>query len=344
MSSMEKGPSNGGDHRGMVRESSSRGIMARARELVRSSSSRIVSSSEVAKDLSERRVLKEASSRREGSGRRGSGLGASSCHEPRVSSTSGRSRRAPPTRHVSSDNMENVVRSARNRDDLVTATMHGHGNISRVRNPRKPATESQPVSQRSSKTGVDRRSHMKRAMSRENVKPPEEYGPNATASSNAHSTMTTNMGLYGGNSPQPRRGRRRPVQTKNEGHDDEDETVEHLVETSDEDDVSDSDEDSFAGEDDLPKQPQKRSTSLRPLRKKVPARRDLMSLLRDRKTIQLADMEDRGNRRILHFFMYQHTLGIDLNELQVSVDQDLAMNGAEALRRPPLPLYVEPAN
>jgi hypothetical protein len=315
--------------------------MARARELVRSSSSRIVSTSEVAKDLTERRVLKEAGSRRDGSGRRGSDLGSSSCHEPRLSSTNSRSRRGPPSRHVSSDNMENAWRPSRNRDDLVTATLHGHSNISQVRNPRKSSTENQLVSQRAPKAGVDRRSHMKRAMSRENVKPPEEYGPNSTESSNSHNT---NMGLYGGNNPQPRRGRRRPAKTEDDVKDEVD-WVEQLVETSDEDeDESDSDEDSFAGEEELPKQPQKRSSSLRPLRKKVPPRRDLMSLLRDRKTIQLSDLEDRGNRRILHFLMYQNTLSIDLSELQASVDQDIAINGAEALRRPPLPLYVEPAN
>jgi hypothetical protein len=42
--------------------------------------------------------------------------------------------------------------------------------------------------------------------------------------------------------------------------------------------------------------------------------------------------------------MYQHTLGIDLTELHASVDHDIAINGAAALSRPALPLYVEPAN
>jgi len=44
-------------------------------------------------------------------------------------------------------------------------------------------------------------------------------------------------------------------------------------------------------------------------------RRDLMVLLRERRTIQPADLMDKENRRLLHFLMYEHKMGISQKEL-----------------------------
>lgn len=44
-------------------------------------------------------------------------------------------------------------------------------------------------------------------------------------------------------------------------------------------------------------------------------RRDLMDLLRERETIKQSDLMDKENRRLLHFLMYEHKMGISQKEL-----------------------------
>ena len=67
--------------------------------------------------------------------------------------------------------------------------------------------------------------------------------------------------------------------------------------------------------------------------------------MREEKTVQLLDLQDQKNRRLLHFLLYQHKLGVDMAQLQADIHDDIATNGVEqALSRPPLPLFVEPAN
>lgn len=342
----------------MERQSSRSGLMARvksARDMVRSSSARSLmrrepSERRLRKEGSERRSLKKESSSsekkassserkaaKEGNNESRSfressqrvGLSASSYHGGRTASSStstSRVRRAGPARHKSSDNMELMAggSSSTRRDDLGAATLHGTS-VSRIRSQRVLAKE--PGQRGTSKE--DRRSTMKRAMSRENVKRPEEYGPGAVA------VVATNpVSMYGG-STEVRRGRRRPTKAAEE---------EPAVVEEEEDEIADNSnqgsegDDSFAEEEEAPV---RRSGSSR--KGLAQPRRDLLVLLREQKTVHQTDFDDKENRRILHFLLYQHKLGIDLADLQSSVDHDIAVNGAEAMRRPTLPLYVEPA-
>lgn len=180
-------------------------------------------------------------------------------------------------------------------DDLGAATLHGKSTISRIRGTRdgKPASKGGRRS--------DKRSAMKRAMSSENVKPPEEYGEQ----------------------PEVRRGRRRP--------------------SKDSEDTGSDDDDSFAGEDDDLSDiaPLKPSSIGKQIQSKE-QRRDLLLLLREKKAVQLSDFVDcKDNRRVLHFLLYQHKLGVDLEGLQLKVDKDIAMNEGGRVPRPIPPLYVE---
>jgi hypothetical protein len=300
----------------------SRGIIARAREIAMTASMR--------KNDTDRKFNKESNRPAQRRASLDSGLGVSSYHSSGVANVPSKVRRGLPSRHVSSDNIEAGTSNAR-RDELATATLHGSTNVSRVRS--KKHIEKEVT--KNTKNVKDRRSHMKRAMSRENVKPPEEYGPNSQSVVAPSSSTKSPAGLYG-SSPEPRRGRRKPV--KEESYE-EDEANEQIVDPSE---VESESEDSFAEED-------HEGTALHnPIdiqrKKSTPIRRDLISLLRDQKTVHVSDMKDRDNRRILHFLIYQQSLNIDLTELQASVDHDIAINGAAALRRPTLPLYVEPAN
>jgi hypothetical protein len=146
--------------------------------------------------------------------------------------------------------------------------------------------------------------------------------------------------MYG--SGEVRRGRRRPKVEDDEPLVVEVEEVEsEEVEENSEDDSEG--DDSFAAEDDDDEP--KHESPVRAVNgnRKGEARRDLSVLVRDQKTVHAADFNDKDNRRLLHFLIFQHKLGVDLAELQATVAQDIAMHGAEALRRPVLPLYVEPA-
>jgi hypothetical protein len=317
-------------------ETGGRGIIARARDLAKAASWR--------KNDPDRKPMKEVHrpvQRRASvdcSDPRYAYSEKDSRHDTHGTTVSGKVRNGPPSRHISSDNLEPYHGGAR-RDDLGAATLHGNSDVSRVR--------SKKLNEKDSTKGTkpvkgDRRSQMKRAMSRENVKPPEEYGPNTTAVTKTLTQRTVAGGLYG-NSPEPRRGRRKPVKPEQDRVQ-EDSEFERIVDQSEDG----SSEGSFA-EDDVvvQKQPPKTSNASTQRKKLVAQpmqRRDVLSLLRDKKKIQVSDMKDRDNRRILHFLIYQHSLNIDLTELQASVDHDIAVNGSAALRRPPLPLYVEPAN
>lgn len=181
-------------------------------------------------------------------------------------------------------------------DDLGAATLHGKSTVSRIRGAR----DGKPSSKGGRRS--DKRSAMKRAMSSENVKPPEEYG----------------------DQPEVRRGRRRPSKQL-------------------EDTGSDDDDDSFAGGDDeLGDMAQLKSSSVGKKVRPKEQRRDLLLLLREKKAVQLSDFVNcKDNRRVLHFLLYQHKLGVDLEELQLKVDQDTANNEGGLVPRPIPPLYVE---
>ena len=74
-----------------------------------------------------------------------------------------------------------------------------------------------------------------------------------------------------------------------------------------------------------------------------PVRRDLRDLLRDKVAATMDDFESKENRRLLHFLIYEHKLGVSIKELKATIAEELADNPEKILCRPPLPLYVEPA-
>ena len=314
-----------------------RGIIARAREIAKAASWRKNDSDRKPGKEVHRPVQRRASV--DCSDPRYSYSETGSRHESYGTVLSGKMRNGPPSRHISSDNLEPYHTNSTRRDDLGTATLHGSADVSRLRS--KKLIEKEAVKNSRAVKG-DRRSQMKRAMSRENVKPPEEYGPNTTAVVKTQTRKAIAGSLYG-NSPEPRRGRRKPVEQE---HD-----IEH--EDSDFEGIVDQPEDgssegSFAEDEVVEQKQQPKSAKASMQRKKSISqplhRRDLLNLLRDKKKIQVSDMKDRDNRRILHFLIYQHSLNIDMTELQASVDHDIVVNGSDALRRIPFPLYVEPAN
>ena len=63
-------------------------------------------------------------------------------------------------------------------------------------------------------------------------------------------------------------------------------------------------------------------------------RRDLLVLLREQQTVTGKDLLDRENRRLLHFLMYEHKIGISMPELQHHIR-------SSPLAEEPRPLYVE---
>ena len=228
------------------------------------------------------------------------------------------------------------------RDDLGAATLHGSSQVSRIRRGSSArssrALDGHPArtSIQSSSTG-SRRSQMKRAMSKENVMPPEDYA----STSNHHKVYEPE--------PQVRRGGRRPP-SKQEPAVVEEEEDEHSScgSTSSEESgtsfggdeeggANDEEGGSSFAEEEEEEDSAKRSTQPQP--------RGLLSLMRDNETVELADLQSKKNRRVLHFLLYQHKLDIDMVQLQSDIDHDIAVNGLKkALQRPALPLYVEPAN
>lgn len=309
-------------------------------------------------DHQRRHVTRRSSdaSRRSRSG--GDSLEASSFHVASTRTGTGaggsRVRRAAPGRHKSSDNME--LRGGR--DDLGAATLHGNS-VSRIRGGskssrtldshlgtsstsghNKASSSSSTSAKQQPQSGNPRRSLIKRAMSQDNVKPPEEYA-NRGGSSNKS------------NEPEPvRRGRRR--------HNPEPAVVEEEEEESSSSDESgtsfgeeDSDDDSsssnFSGDDKVDDRGcalSKQHGSTRSMQQQQqPKRSGLLTLMRENQTVQLSDMQEKKNRRVLHYLLYQHKLNIDMVQMQIDIDDDIATNGIEqALSRPMLPLYVEPAN
>jgi hypothetical protein len=45
-------------------------------------------------------------------------------------------------------------------------------------------------------------------------------------------------------------------------------------------------------------------------------------LLREQKTVTQKDLTDKENRRLLHFLIYEHKMGVSLTELEKSVRKE----------------------
>jgi len=283
-----------------------------------------------------------------------------------ATSARGTGRRGPSRAHRSSDNMES---------GLGATTMHGSSSVSRIRSNASKSSRTLDSHLSSSQHGAasarhrhhskssETASHMatveakrapiQRAMSSDNVKCPEEYAASQTT----------------------RRGRRRQPAVVEEEEVEEEDATTTSHHDEDHDDVcstsSDESGSSFGGEESDAEegssvhQPSKSSVQssssngsgstkhhstahasrASPKPSPRPASTNLLELMRHDQTVQLHDLQDKQNRRVLHFLLYQHKLGVDMAQLQQDIHDDIATNGVEqALSRPPLPLYVEPAN
>lgn len=258
-------------------------------------------------------------------------------------------RRAAPERRNTSDNLGLAIRGA--------SKTRNSGGVSQ----REIVSKGNPQTEQSA-TSI-RRPNIKRAMSIENVRPPEQYGP---------STATS---LYGGGELK-RRGRRMTVapqtagRSLSRGRNETDERVkEELLRekpNTSPDESSSSDDDSSVEEGAV--QIMGKCTKWTSLNRDrlhrsqdacgqssavqnhdgdeqcaEPVRRDLRDLLRNKELVTREDLEGKENRRFLHFLMYEHKIGVSIEALKTTIRKELAEYPDEAFHRPSLPLYVEPA-
>lgn len=227
-------------------------------------------------------------------------------------SRSGAPSRIPPRRTRTGDGLEDLSRHRANTRDEMTSSGHGDSSRRGDRPRRKPKP-------------VDRRSLMTRAMSTQNVKKPEDYGPRATGG-DAEDEL-------GGTSHHEKRrvsGRRRmQVQRtasqrslskdrkgrSSRHNSDSDSEGEESAKSGDMPDIATSEPEvrRDVSERRLIRQSSRRvrGTSSRTLEPK----RDLLILLRDQKPVTQKDLKDKENRRLLHFLIYEHKMGISLGEL-----------------------------
>jgi hypothetical protein len=74
-----------------------------------------------------------------------------------------------------------------------------------------------------------------------------------------------------------------------------------------------------------------------------PVRRELRELLRDNLSVSREDLECEENRRLLHFLIYEHTMGVCVEKLKATIAKERSEHPEEVMCRPLLPLYVKPA-
>jgi hypothetical protein len=251
-------------------------------------------------------------------------------------------RRVTPGRHQSSDNLEFGVSSGLRK-------MRNSGSQQEIRLTSDSETKEIAAS--------IRRPKISRAMSTDNVKPPEDYRPSGVAQAKS---------VYGGGE-QKRRGRRitaaervnpgrslsrarRDAEEQVKGKETRDNAtcVSNGLRSSDDSDDDCMDEGAVHTRfrDSLRKMQEtggQKSFSVLDNGHDEPVRRDLRDLLRDKVAATMDDFGSKENRRLLHFLIYEHKLGVSIKELKATIAEELADNPEKILCRPPLPLYVEPA-
>lgn len=239
--------------------------------------------------------------------------------EPSAPSRRGPPSRVPPRRTRTGDGLEDLSRHRANgRDELEK----------RERPRRKPPKP------------TDRRSLMTRAMSTQNVKKPEDYGPRATGGaaaagggddlgSSTHSTTERHKASARRRMSSQRSASQRSLNKESKSRSRE-------PESDSEEEVDD--EEDKAPERKLTRQPSRR---VRGTSSRAPEpKRDLLILLRDQKTVVQKDLKDKENRRLLHFLIYEHKMGVSLAGLEKSIRQEKE-DGIEPDRRQRL--YIETA-
>jgi hypothetical protein len=247
-------------------------------------------------------------------------------------SRSGAPSRVPPRRTRTGDGLEDLSRHRANtRDEMMSSS--GPTETLRKTSRRKPKP--------------DRRSLMARAMSTANVKKPEDYGPRGSsrsgtsasggdelAATSAHSSLSKRSSSRGtdelvassahcSTSKSKTSGRRKMLlqRTESQRSLSKDRKPRSSRSRSNSDSES---EPEFAEEkkDTTPSEPRKTSRRRSTSTRKTEARRDLLILLREQKTVTQKDLTDKENRRLLHFLIYEHKMGVSLTELEKSVRKE----------------------
>jgi hypothetical protein len=252
-------------------------------------------------------------------------------------SRSGPPSRVPPRRTRTGDGLEDLSRHRANTRDEMMST-----------SGEEPAEPAEPrKSSRRSKTKPDRRSLMSRAMSTANVKKPEDYGPQRTSSrggeelvaSSAHSSLSKRSSerssgrggdeLASGSSHTSSRktsGRRRMLMQRSASQRSLSKEEKSRSSKSRASSDSEESEPEFAEDvkDATPSEPAKerKTTRRRGTTRPAETRRDLLILLREQKTVTQKDLTDKENRRLLHFLIYEHKMGVSLTELEKSVRKE----------------------
>ena len=325
-----------------------------------------VKSSRRSKELRRSASAVDEKPKKRSSRRRGDTLTSSSCHgdiEPR-------SRRTRDERSETPKPKRSSRRRNRGNDDLVGHTYHGEGPVSYSRGPSatrvlgrsRSAVSEEPSDdlgaasmhgtssvshvRRRRRTSVERsssskpRGNIKRAMSTHNVRRPEEYIP-----------KTTTQDLYrGGNSSGPhdlyRRCDSEPSDSEDEfGADTPSESqADALNSNSFADNSVDSEVNLVLGTSQHSKKSESKTESKKSRksesRKKLSGepRRDLLLLLREQKKVSEQDFKDKENRRLLHFLIFEHKMGISLKQLHRHIRKEQQGGDTRTLgqRSPPL--------
>lgn len=216
-------------------------------------------------------------------------------------------RRPLPPRTKSSDGAEFG-------STLGAATLHGGSSVSRIRSGKRRTSSTASKPPIKPATG-ERRGVLKRAMSIRNVKRPEEYVDESSARrknsgrermhlQRSASSRTVTRSDSGGEPMEvdeaaPAAAQAAPRRRRST-------SVEGLRRQT------------STGSDKMTptRQPPSRTNSVQ--------RRDLLVLLREQKQVDQNDLLDKENRRLLHFLMYEHKMGISLSELQKSIRKEQA--------------------
>ena len=206
------------------------------------------------------------------------------------------------------------------RKDLGT-TIHGCSLVSRIRSTNKRSSTTGNISRRSSSIKQEpRRGVVKRAMSTRNIKPPEEYAHGLDTSSH-HSSSLHKSKSVSGRSRMHRteivRGVVPPEQTP------------RLSESTGVPESRGRQSRSTIGNAGMSSTP-------------LPPRRDLLLLLREKKKITKTDFLDKENRRLLHFLMYEHKMGVPHAVLVQQFQAEQEDTGERPIRKMDYPsLFID---
>jgi hypothetical protein len=276
----------------------------------------------------------------------GSSSSSSSVHGAGVSSGSQRRSMVP----------SNAKDGSGSGAELGASTVHGStgrrrtttsGARSSSKRTERAVSHRQPTSrapQRNDEQQPAAARRMQRAMSTRNVKPPEEYAQGLLDNSRHGSRSGAGTALDGVSSS--RHSRASALAASGRSRTQRSESVRAVREkeerrsSSQQHGINNTPQQISGGDDKKSASRMRRSSSVNDAKTSKP-RRDLLVLLREEKKITKTDLIDRENRRLLHFLMYEHKMGVSHTELARAIRQQAEL-GEPVRRKTDAPsLYIE---